>query len=105
MEIQRKGSTQWILLPEEFTGPSGGSTAKTIDLLDFAGMTVRIGFRLLATDAVPGFSDESWGWWLDDIIFPAFGGIEAPDMALRTQVATNLVLKGYSTPPVQISIS
>ena len=58
--------------PEEegiprFTSTSGGWTSPLVDLSEYVGQQVEIGFLFHSTDVPGGGPDVSTGWYVDDL--------------------------------------
>ncbi len=68
VEVQVQGNNDWTpISPSYFNTGSGAYTYAQVDLSAYAGRLITLAFHFVAVDAVPGFSDEGLGWYLDDI--------------------------------------
>ncbi len=56
----------WTNVPNAYSFYSGGWTHCAVDLSDYAGQTVQIGFLFVAQNTISG-ADENTGWYVDDV--------------------------------------
>ncbi|MCB9298990.1 MAG: choice-of-anchor J domain-containing protein, partial [Lewinellaceae bacterium] len=68
VQILPEGATEWEMLSSNYTNNGGGIWSPSLlDLNDYAGQNIQIGFYFESTDAIPGQADVSSGWYIDDV--------------------------------------
>ncbi|MCO6491566.1 MAG: choice-of-anchor J domain-containing protein [Phaeodactylibacter sp.] len=68
VQVLPEGSTQWITISANFTNTSGGVWSPVLlDLNEFAGQNIQIGFHFQSVDNIIGVRDVDSGWYIDDV--------------------------------------
>ena len=103
VQIRLEGGT-WQRVMGPFTGSSPSWTRRSVDLTDYAGSVVELGFRFFSD---PTFSISS-GWYLDDIALSGIGPIYRTHLAYAITTAgdaarDSVVIPNFRTEPVSLS--
>ena len=68
VELRAAGESNWVPISTTYTSLSSRWTRAALDVAEFAGQTVELGFRFRSLrQDFDGFDDVSSGWYIDDI--------------------------------------